>query len=587
MRMAAAILSGVAASVLAALLLVWVAAALTISGMGLGLHIWSARVSLLFGILLAGVTFVAIPVPLNDTTRRPRTFWEWLMIGVFVLAAARAFFWLIYADGDEWKVLSPNNLGDLALHLSFIHWFAATSHWWPASPILVGDLLRYPLGSDLFNSLLLIVGVPVEKGLLWCGLGGAALTGFALWCWGRAFAIAALLFNGGFAGWEFFTSGGGDPDAVCEWKNLFLTLFVTQRGFLFALPAGLLLLTAWRGESVSSRKRATEEKSALGVAIVPMSAKVLLPLPVQALLLGVIPLFSIHTALFLGVAMTGVLIFLPESRRRIALLALLAWPPMAFFGWLVTSGAGGPSAIASLGWSPGWMSDGTLGFWLWNFGITPPLVLLLCVLLIKQKGSPEARQEARAFVWPAVSLFLVCLLVRFAPWPWDNMKLMLWSWLVVAPYLWSLLLERQGLAIRIPLLVLLFASGAASLVVGLDGRHGYELIKRSTIDQAAWALRELPPDAVVACAPEHNHPVLILGHPIVCGYEGHLWSHGLDYKDRLATLNSIMNGEVGWREKAHSLGVRHVYWSDLEAKRWPGSKLPWAREVVPTLHQLE
>ncbi|MCE9542775.1 MAG: hypothetical protein K8R38_04550, partial [Verrucomicrobia bacterium] len=80
-------------------------------------------------------------------------------------------------------------------------------------------------------------------------------------------------------------------------------------------------------------------------------------------------------------------------------------------------------------------------------------------------------------------------------------------------------------------------------------------------------------------------PVLMLGHPVVCGYEGHLWSHGLNYKERLATLNSIMNGEEGWRDKAHTLGVRNVYWSDLESKRWPDSKLPWAKETAPMLHR--
>ena len=572
MRGAAAILSGVAASVLSALFLVWIAALLPFAGMGGGLHVWNAWVSLLVGILVACVVFLATPVTTADSAQRPRSFWEWLMIGVFVAASARAFFWLIYSDGDEWKVLSPNNLGDLALHLSFIHWFAATTHWWPSSPILVGEPLRYPLGSDLFNALLLIAGVPAVRGLLWCALGGAALTGFALWRWGRAFALAALLFNGGFAGVVLFTSGGGTPDAVSEWKNLFLTLFVTQRGFLYALPAGLLLLASWREEAVAANKGAP---------------RVLLPILVQALLLGVTPLFSIHTALFLGVAMTGLFILWPQSRARLARLAVVAWPPMAFFGWLVSSGAGGPSALGTLGWSPGWMTDGTVGFWFWNFGILPLLVLLLCVVTLRRDGNHEAIREARAFVWPAVALFLACLLIRFAPWPWDNMKLMLWSWLVVAPYLWSLLLEGWHPAIRALLVVLLFASGAASLVVGLDGRNGYGLIKRSEIDQAVWVLRDVPPDAVIACAPEHNHPVLMLGHPVVCGYEGHLWSHGLDYKERLATLNSMMRGEPGWREKARALGVRYLYWSDLEGKRWPDSKLPWAKETAPALHRVE
>ena len=488
------------------------------------------------------------------------------MIGIFACASARAFFWLIYADGDAWKVLSPNNLGDLSLHLSFIHWFANTTHWWPLSPILAGDPLRYPPGTDLFNALLLLAGAPPVIGLIWCGIVGAALSAYSLWRWGGAVALAAFLFNGGCAGALILKTGwGADPDAACEWKNLFLTLFVTQRGFLFALPTGLLLLSAWR------------EETFCGIQ------KVSLPISVQALLLGSIPFFSIHAALFLGIAMTGVIVTTPSSRKRMTGLAFVAWLPMAFFGWLVTSGAGGPSAIHMLGWAPGWMSDGTAGFWFWNFGMALPLGLLLCIVLVRN-GSGS---EERAFVWPAAFVFALCLLVRFAPWPWDNMKLMLWSWIVVAPYLWSVLLRRRSLWVRIAALILLFGSGAATLCAGLDGRHGYELIKRSALDQAAWILRETAPDAVIACAPEYNHPVIMLGHPVVCGYEGHLWSHGLAYKDRLTVLNSVMMGESGWQEKARNLGVSSIYWSDLEAKRWPDSTLPWAKETAPALHRIE
>lgn len=554
MKLPVAILSGVAASVVAALPLAWI---------GAGLHPWSSGVSLLLGLVVAGAAFVITPL---SPTQRPVTFWEWLMVAIFACASTRAFFWLIYPDGDAWKILSPNNLGDLSLHLSLIRWLAVSPHWWPASPILAGDPLRYPPGSDLFNALLFQSGLPVEQGLLWCGIGGAALTGYALWRWGGAVALAALLFNGGFAGWVLLKSGwGSDPDAACQWKNLFLTLFVTQRGFLFALPAGLLLLAAWREETFGKPRN------------------IILPLSVQAVLLGAIPLFSIHAGLFLGVAMTGLALLSPTSRIKMARLALFAWPVMAFTGWLVTSGAGGPSAVHSLGWEFGWMSDGVMGFWLWNFGIALPLALILCLLLARK----DADSEARAFVWPAAMVFAVTLLIRFAPWPWDNMKLMLWSWLVIAPSLWSILIAPRSRVIRAVTALFLFGSGAASLVAGLDGRHGYELIRKSTLDEAAWCLRGVPADAVIACAPEYNHPALVLGHPVVCGYEGHLWSHGLDYKTRLATLNSIMMGELGWPEKARSLGVSHLYWSDLEAKRWPDSKLPWVRDATPSLHRAD
>jgi hypothetical protein len=487
------------------------------------------------------------------------------MIGIFTIASARAFFWLIYADGDAWKILSPNNLGDLSLHLDFIQWLAGTTHWWPASPILAGDPLRYPPGSDLFNALLLVAGIPPVIGLLWCGVVGAALTGYALWRWGGAVAIAAFLFNGGLAGFVFLRNGwGADLDAGCEWKNLFLTLFVTQRGFLFALPAGLLLLSAWREESFGDHPR------------------VVLPILVQVLLLGVIPLFSVHAALFLGVAMVGVAVLNSSSRAGMARLALFAWPLMALLGWLVTSGAGGHSAIHALGWAPGWMGDGTVWFWIWNFGIALPLALALCLVLLGKKRDGEAR----AFVWPAAFVFALCMLIRFAPWPWDNMKLMLWSWLVIVPYLWRDLLNKRPLALRCVAAILLFGSGAVTLASGLDGRHGYELIKRSSLDEAESLLRGTPREAVIACAPEYNHPVIILGHPVVCGYEGHLWSHGLDYKGRWEKLNAIMTGAPNWQDQARELHISYIYWSDLEAKRWPDSKLPWCTETRPSLHEI-
>jgi len=550
LRAPAAILSGVAASVVAAI---------SMACMNAGLHGAVPWCALLAGIFVATIVFMGVP----SSSGLNLFFWDWVMIVVFACASGRAFFWLITADDDSWKVLSPNNLGDLSLHLAFINHLASTAQWWPQSPILAGDPLRYPLGADLFNALLVCVGMPSEIGLLWCGILGSTLSGYALWRWGGAVALAALLFNGGVAGIVLLR--GADPDAVSEWKNLFLTLFVTQRGFLFALPAGLLLLAAWREETFES------------------SGKVILPLSVQALLLGAIPLFSIHAGLFLGVAITGLVLLAPTSRIKMVRLALLAWPMMAFTGWLVTSGAGGPSAVHSLGWSPGWMGDGTVGFWFWNFGISLPLCLFLSLMLIKRGGN----EEARAFVWPAAFVFLLCMLIRFAPWPWDNMKLMLWSWLVTIPYLWSVLLRSRPLWLRLSALVLLFGSGAVTLLAGLDGSQGYELIKRSTLDQTAWILWKVVPDAVIACAPEYNHPVLMLGHPVVCGYEGHLWSHGLDYKSRLAKLNTIMMGEPGWPEKARSLGISYLYWSDLEAKRWPDSKLPWAKETTPSLHSVE
>ena len=43
---------------------------------------------------------------------------------IFALVSLRAFLWLVFVEGDTIKVLSPNNLGDLALHLTYIRYLA-------------------------------------------------------------------------------------------------------------------------------------------------------------------------------------------------------------------------------------------------------------------------------------------------------------------------------------------------------------------------------------------------------------------------------------------------------------------------------
>ena len=187
-------------------------------------------------------------------------------------------------------VLSPNNLGDLSLHLNLIRYLSTGVSFWPESSILSDAPLSYPLGADLFNSLLEVCGVETIRGLVWTGLAGAALTGYALWLWGGAFGIAALLFNGGLAGFAVLrTLQIEDFQREIVWKNLFLSMFVTQRGLLFALPAGLFLLNVWRERYFRGTNRSV-------------------PFWLQVLLYASMPLFNVHAFLFLSFVLVAIFV---------------------------------------------------------------------------------------------------------------------------------------------------------------------------------------------------------------------------------------------------------------------------------------
>ncbi|MGV3531721.1 MAG: hypothetical protein ACO1QR_05075, partial [Chthoniobacteraceae bacterium] len=189
--------------------------------------------------------------------------------------------------------------------------------------------------------------------------------------------------------------------------------------------------------------------------------------------------------------------------------------------------------------------------------------------------SPEHQGE-RAAVFPALALFLLCCFVRFAPWEWDNTKLMLWSYVVVLPFLWQHVVRKWTRPWRAVACFALFWSGFASLLGGLDSTHrGYAIAQRSEVDAMAAPLADLPAEARFVAHPTYDHPLLLLGRPLLIGYTGHVWSHGYSWKQALADTESILRGEDGWRERALEYGARYIFWGSREQTEYADSTRPW------------
>ncbi len=498
--------------------------------------------------------------------------WGGAALVVFALFAARSFLWLVFRAGDDLWVFSPNNLGDLSLHLTYVRYLANGASFWPGNPIFAGEPLTYPVGMDLFNSLLDFLGLDVLSGFIWVGLAMSACTAAMLWRWGRGFAVAGFLFAGGLLGFKIFATGKViDFQADAAWKSLPLALFVTQRGLLYALPAGLALLASWRARFLDPT-RATQR----------------LPLWSEWLLYATMPVFHLHTFLFLSCVAAWWFCFVKGAQKHLALVVGLAVAPATFLVWCVTGGFHGASMISL---HPGWMqgSDNFFVFWLTNFGLFLPLVAWLVVELFRHREA----NAAIPWVAPAALVFLACCIWKFAPWEWDNTKLMVWSYLIVLPSMWQLLFARWPEWVRVIVGVPLFFSGALSLLGGLTGdlvtgedrsntlqpHIGYSLqTKRSEIDGVFWAASDIPIADRFIANPNYNHPLLLAGRLVVMGYEGHIWSHGLDPSERKQTVARILNGSETWREDARRLGARWLFWGDQESEACPDSARPWEKE---------
>jgi hypothetical protein len=531
--------------------------------------------------------------------------WEIFLWVVFGLFAVRSFCWLLYFDRDMLKVGAPNNLGDLSRHILYAKMFASGQPIWPDNPIHAWATLRYYPGADFFQAMLQQLGLDERRTLTWCGLAGSALTAMALRRWGGPFTMAGFLFAGGLAGFAFLWTGVvKDYQMTLAWKPLPTAIFLTQRGFLFALPAGLILLAHWRGKFFS--KAVSPAVEAAPVANDPPPAPrawlrpenpapIVAPLPPARALAPFLPLW-VEVTLLIGLAWFQLYAFLflisllafwfvayfplREIRRHVGTLLALSLPPVAALTALMTDFG----AANSIHWHPGWMRKPPwdfFGFWAINFGLSLPVAAWLWARLTLRRtrallDGHQLADAAEAFVIPAGLAFFACTVVAFAPWDWDNTKLMIWSYLIILPFVWELLLAPSPAAVRWIGCALLFFSGAVSLAGGLRANEkGYELARRSHLDGLAVTLRDIPLSARFASAPEFNHPLILSGRRIAMGYDGHLYGYGLSYDRLRREVENLMLGRRGWEKSAARLGVTHIYWGPNERQRYPKSTRAW------------
>ena len=600
---------------------------------------------------------------------RYRRVWFWTVAAFFAIFAVRSFCWLFYIDGSDYKIQSPNNLGDLSLHITLIKTFANGIALWPDNPIYVYSKLQYPAGIDLFNGLLTLVHVDLITGLVWVGLLSSLATFYAFFRWGSTFAVAGFLFNGGIAGFQFlktfkFLDYQGTAADIAHrpiaWKSIALSMFVTQRGWLYAIPAGLLLLWHWREKFFSEAPVAATDPSAVGSekandsGQIPISTrdyrKGPLPFWVELSLYASMPLFHLHTFLALTIVLLiGLLLERPSEVTFIVGLARkeggsgigrlilhpTTWPeifqgapirtnsaallasaliPASFFVWLVTNHF---RAASIFEWHPGWAQDSSdfaapffrmggaanfgsstmfgallqktwngiiapfFQFWLPNFGLWIPLALALVGLIgwrIWKSGWRWGNRPPAdiAFVLPAIVIFAVGYFIKTAPWDWDNLKLMVWGYFLILPFLWSDIIGRWAFPERAAMCVALFGSGFVTLLGGLSAGHpGFGLIERARLDNAGAAIRPLPVEARFAAYPTFNAPVLLQGRKAVLGYPGHLWTEGFNNTEANNRLTALMNGAANWREAAKELRVRYIFWGQDEKTNYQSSSRPW------------
>ena len=498
-----------------------------------------------------------------------------------------AFFcWLfsrvISLEADGLHTGPANNYGDLAFHFSVVTSFADGDNFPPRNPIFHGLKFTYPFLIDFLTAFYHRAGADWAAAFFLPNIVlSLALVGLMELLTEQltqnrlAARIAPVLFflsgGAGFLYWvrdrqqsnlswlDFLLhlpqSYTKNDELDLQWGNMLTTLIVPQRSLLLGVPVFAMIVILWW--QWVHRRGAEKDQESLRYSAVSLrlggERKYLL---LAGILAGLMPLLHAHG--FFSIMMVS----------AVMALVFFSWDWLAFFipagvlalpqaWWL--SGTGTKTSLFKphLGWATG---DNFSKFLALNFGL---FLLALLIAFFFQSA------RTRRFYAPFLLCFIVPNVVLLAPWPWDNIKVLLYWYLLscplVAALIARLLTQRRMLwPVAILLLLALTLSGALDVLRGLSPIEKLRLFDAEQLSVAELIKQRVPPHALMLSAPIHNSVLALSGRQPLMGYPGHLWSHGIKFDDRDRDLKIMYRGGAEAERLFQQYGIDYVVIGPIE-----------------------
>jgi hypothetical protein len=277
---------------------------------------------------------------------------------------------------------------------------------------------------------------------------------------------------------------------------------------------------------------------------------------------GLLPLIHAHSFIAtMGVGGVLALINIKKWREWLAFFVVASVIAIPQLLWSTHGSA--VSTQAFIGRHNGWDhpdSEYVIWFWFKNTGVFIPL--LVAALLWKTDKYLIPRRLL-LFYLPFTLCFIVPNLIKFAPWIWDNIKILFYWWIASAPIV-ALLLARlwEGNILHRTaagaLLVVLTLAGGLDVFALLTRQGEYQEFDRDGVAFAETIKQQIPPRAMILHAPIHNTPIFLTGRRSLMGYPGHIWTHGIDSGPREADIKRIYAGSPNAPALLAKYGVDYV-----------------------------
>ena len=503
------------------------------------------------------------------------------------------FCWLfsrvISLEADGLYTAPANNYGDLAFHFSVVTSFADGDNFPPRSPIFHGLNFTYPFLNDFLTAFFHRAGADwaaafflpnVILSLALVGLIELLTQQFTKSNLAARSAPVLFFLSGGAGfiycvrdwrqsnlGWLNFLlhlpqSYTKNDELDLQWGNMLTTLLVPQRSLLFGVPVFAMIVILWwqwmhRRDAEVTPRAAEKDPKTLRISAVSLCLggenKLLF---MAGILAGLMPLLHAHG--FFSVMMVS----------AVMALVFFSWDWLAFFipagvlslpqaWWLSSTGTKTSLFKLHLGWATG---DNFPNFLALNFGL---LLLTLAIALWFQ--TPRLRR----FYAPFLLCFIVPHVVLLAPWPWDNIKVLLYWYLVscplIAAFIARLFQQRTWLwPVAIVLFLTLTLSGALDVLRGLSPVEKIRLFDVEQLSVADLIKQRVPPHALMLGAPIHNSVLALTGRQPLMGYPGHLWSHGINFETRERDVKMMYRGGEEAERLFQQYGIDYVVVGPVE-----------------------
>jgi len=470
--------------------------------------------------------------------------------------------------GKEISTAWTNNYGDLTFHIGMISSFVFGDNFPPQYPIFAGESLSYPFFINLWSALL---WWPIPT---WQLLSFVFLLQWTL-VWVIVFKVlrgekyyllpwAVFLGGGSYAllgekSWEFLNKG-------FPWTVFLSTLWVTQRTFLLGLITTLVaLLIAFRGVEAKDNK----------FILARVGGDLYCHLALLGFVSGLAFICHGHAALITWLFLFFTMLawaplnywanrpqrnFLLRALAFFLLASVVAFLPVS--AWII-----GKGGIVS--WKVGWLVGASQteftprlkeAFLMWSKNSIQVLILILPALVFG-----KFLKETLI----CCLLFIVFNFWQIAAWDWDQLKIFVTLYVIML-MLWSLSNEKAIWRMHLMLVVILIPGIVESVVLFRAGPN-FAVYTEQKIKEAEVIRKNTPKNSILAAAPEHNSTVTLTGRFLFSGYEGTVWSHGLNSTERSPILKSpikIKNCNNIASKQLKPYCPNFVLWSNHEKNYW-------------------